>query len=155
MEKRDAGKALFLDGDALADIAEKLNVSVKTVERWSAAGNWAAKRVAHEVFSATIEERIIELIEWNLGVLSRRVKMYANESAETLIDKEEIEALVRLYQVVKTPEQKYNEAIRLTRKALEYIQRENLEAAKPASTALAKMLDDIRQDSKPSFSTDK
>lgn len=148
MDKQQAAKALFLRGDTQQQIADKLDISLSTVEKWSIRGNWSAKRVdTKPIFDMTNREMLLDIIGHNLAVLHRRVLLYQAENADTLISKEEIEALTRMYLAVKGSQTRYSDNVQLIRRSLEYIGRENLDAAKAAIPAFDKLLADLRKES--------
>ena len=44
MDRKDQSKALFLNGETIQAIADRFNISRRTVERWADAGNWREEK---------------------------------------------------------------------------------------------------------------
>jgi transposase-like protein len=44
MDRKDQAKALFLNGETIQAIADRFDISRRTVERWADAGNWREEK---------------------------------------------------------------------------------------------------------------
>ena len=44
MDRKDQAKALFLNGETIQAIADRFNISRRTVERWADGGNWREEK---------------------------------------------------------------------------------------------------------------
>lgn len=146
MDKRTAAKELYMAGETHVGIASKLNVTTRTVENWAAAGKWSEKRVSVDILGETREEQILEIIDYNLSVLRDKVAKHRAEGASKLIEKDEIESLVRLYSTVRGGQSKLNEAVKLMRRALEHIQNIDLAAAKVAAPAFDLLINELARE---------
>ena len=57
--KRDICKTLYLAGETIADISEKIDVSRQTISKWAAKNGWAELRAAKNI---TRKELVLKLL---------------------------------------------------------------------------------------------
>lgn len=124
MEKKVVAKELFLKGDTHSEIAQKLGISARTVADWSQRGAWGKNRAEVGMLEETRTEQILEIIDYQLSVLRAKVAEHKANKTEKLIDREEVAALISMYQTVKGNQQKLTDNIKLLRRVIEYANRE-------------------------------
>ena len=126
----DAAKELFFSGFSQKKIAAIFNVSVQTLTRWKQDGNWDKERAALFNSKQLIENRVLKLIEYQLGVLEEKAEQAESLGELKSVDKGEIDALSKLFAAVKTKEITFAQKVKIITDFIEFISGENTELAK-------------------------
>ncbi|MGA0556539.1 terminase gpP N-terminus-related DNA-binding protein [Larkinella sp. VNQ87] len=147
MNQRDrikqSGKELYMMGLQSQDIARILGVSATTVSTWTSKEGWREERAAKLSQKRTIQDRILDLIDYQLEALNERVLGYrtANPDELPLLDKGEIDALSKMFAVIKGRELQWATVVDIVREFAEHVHRKDADLAK----ALVPYSDDFLQ----------
>ena len=130
MDKKSAAKILYDKGVNNKDIATILKVAAKTVGTWATDGNWKEQKQRKDLFRQTNEERVLELIDFNLYVLTKIKDVNYQKAEETddpkeleklLTNKGDVDALTKLFSNIKGKELDWEKQVDIAREIFEYI----------------------------------
>lgn len=130
MEKREAARLLYMEGEQFAGISKLLNVSDTTLTKWAKDGDWRNKRTMKGLFEQTSVEALKELADYQLQALVNKKNQLLEAGDWELLDKGHFDALSKAFSNIKGPELKWEHAVRVMRRFMEYLQANDLEAAK-------------------------
>jgi len=146
MEKQDAAKALFFEGASQKEIARLLKVAEKTVTKWKVDGDWEKKRTEHTLAQETANDNIWDIIQYQLSALQKKKEAYEQEGKGKLIDKGDIDALQKLYGMVKDKQQTWTSYISIIREFVNYVQTVDLDLAQRIINVSDEFLNQKRKD---------
>ncbi len=126
MEKREAARLLFMEGDSFASIGKLLNVSDTTLTKWAKEGDWKSKRTMKGLFEQTSVEALKELADYQLQALVHKKNTLLDAGQWELLDKGHFDALSKAFSNIKGPELKWEQAVRIMRRFMEYLQENDL-----------------------------
>lgn len=130
MEKKEAARILFMEGESFASIGKLLNVSDTTLTKWAKDGDWKNKRTMKGLFEQTSTEALKELADYQLQALVHKKNQLLDAGDWELLDKGHFDALSKAFSNIKGPELKWEHAVRIMRRFMGYLQANDLEAAK-------------------------
>lgn len=145
MEKKEAARLLYMEGDTFASIAKLLGVSETTLTKWANAGDWKSKRTLKGLFEQTSVEALKELADYQLKALVNKKDELLKEGKWELLDKGHFDALSKAFSNIKGPELKWEQAVRIMRRFMEYLQANDLEAAKRIEEHTNIFINDLRK----------
>ena len=134
MEKRDAARALYLDGWNQADIARALKISEQTVSKWSSDAKWKQLKVSRLLIEDNSVQRLYEIIDYQTTMLKRKKDQWLSEDPEGknihLIERGDIDALQKLFSCIKKEAHNFSAYATVLKELLEFAQAADLELAK-------------------------
>ena len=145
MEKREAARLLFMEGDSFASIGKLLNVSDTTLTKWAKDGDWKNKRTMKGLFEQTSVEALKELADYQLKALVKKKDQLLEAGDWELIDKGHFDALSKAFSNIKGPELKWEQAVRIMRRFMEYLQENDLGMAKAIEEHTNIFINDLRK----------
>ena len=145
MEKKEAARLLFMEGDSLTSIGKLLNVSDTTLTKWQKDGDWKSKRTMKGLFEQTSVEALKELADYQLKALIQLKNKLLEEGEWQLLDKGHFDALSKAFSNVKGPELKWEHAVRIMRRFMEYMQDSDIDLAKRIEQHTDIYLNDLRK----------
>jgi len=134
-----------MEGETLASIGKLLSVSENTMSKWARDGDWSTKRTMKGLFEQTSTEYLQELADYQLRALVEHKRKLEQEGEFTLIDKGHFDALSKAFANIKGPELKWEHAVRIMRRFMEYLQGVDLEAAKTLETHMTIFINELRK----------
>jgi Protein of unknown function (DUF1804) len=145
MEKKEAARLLFMEGYSLTDICKLLQISDTTMTRWCADGDWKTKRTMRGLFEQTSMEAMKELADYQLSALTHKVKALREAGEWELLDKGHFDALSKAFSNIKGPEFKWEHAVRVMRRFVEFLQDKDIELAKQVTEFSDIYLNELRK----------
>lgn len=145
MEKREAARILFMEGDSFAGIGKLLNVSDTTLTKWAKEGDWKSKRTMKGLFEQTSVEALKELADYQLKALVEKKNQLLDAGQWELLDKGHFDALSKAFSNIKGPELKWEQAVRIMRRFMEYLQAADLTMAKTIEEHTNIFINDLRK----------
>lgn len=147
MERRDAARQLYMEGWQQNDIARVLKVTEKTVSGWSTEEGWKDKRIQYDLMEESSTQMVMELIEYQLKALKRRVKAWTDENPEStkLIERGDIDALQKLHTTIKREHMKWSHIVIVCKELLEYVSVSDVELAKSLTEKIDNFLNEKRR----------
>lgn len=147
MEKRDAARQLYMEGWQQNDIARVLKVTEKTVSTWSTDEGWKEKRIQFDLMEENSTQMVMELIEYQLRALKRRVKTWTEEDPEStkLIERGDIDALQKLHTTIRREHMKWSHYVSVCKELLEWVSVVDVELAKQLSDKIDNFLNEKRR----------
>lgn len=155
MEKKEAGKKLYMQGVSQVDIASLLSVDKKTVNLWVKKGNWEDKRIEQDLAKETAQEEIMNLINYQLkviGFIKKRheenlmERMEVKELKALLIERGDIDALQKLFTTIKGKELEWDSIVKVIRGFIEYIETIDIAIAKTVAPLASDYLNERRKE---------
>lgn len=143
-------------GTPQTSIASLLKVSERTVSNWAKNGKWRDKRQDEHQFKETAAERVRQLINHNLEVLSIIARKQREDLSESLsieelqkrlISKGESDGLSKLYAQIKGKEAEWDIVVQNIHEFVEYLEREDLKLAQKVLPYSNEFLNQKRQKS--------
>jgi transcriptional regulatory protein LevR len=149
MDNKEAAKQLYCDGWDQSRIASALGVAQKTITAWKQKGNWDKDRIKATVIAQESTERVWGLIDYQTKALNQQIKNYqeqydANGGVLPLIDKGHLDALQKLFTIVKTKEQKFLDVVKTVTALLEYVQSKDLKLAQASHQYYTNFIEESR-----------
>lgn len=144
MNKREAAKSLYINENLdQKEIARLLGVSPNTVTRWKQEENWGDVDMLR--ISSTM--LILELIAYQTQALKRKKDQWLAENNQTtnLIEKGDIDALQKLHSTVRNDARKFNDYVIVMKEFFEFLQDEDLDAAKKLTPIADMFLNEKRK----------
>lgn len=123
---------MFMAGISGQEIAATLGVSDTTVSSWVVKGEWREERAAGLSQKQTIEQNLLNLIDYQLEALNKQVKTNREGNDVRPLDKSEVDALSKLFATVKGKELSFAQVVTVVREIVQYLTK--------ADPALAKAL---------------
>lgn len=145
MEKKEAARLLFMEGDSLASISKLLGVSDTTLTKWQKEGDWKSKRTMKGLFEQTSVEALKELADYQLQALVHLKNKLMSNGEWELIDKGHFDALSKAFSNIKGPELKWEHAVRIMRRFMEYLQENDIALAKNIEAHTNTYLNELRK----------
>ncbi len=147
MERKDAARQLFMEGWQQKDIARVLKVTEKTVSNWATDEGWRDKRIRLELMEESSVQMVMELIEYQLRALKRRVKAWTDEDPEStkLIERGDIDALQKLHTTIKREHMKWSHYVSVCKELLEWVSVVDVELAKALTDKIDNFLNEKRK----------
>lgn len=147
MKAKDAARQLFMEGWQQCDIARVLKVTEKTVSTWSTDEGWKDKRIQYDLMEESSTQMVMELIEYQLRALKRRVKTWTEEDPEStkLIERGDIDALQKLHTTIKREHMKWSHYVSVCKELLEWVSVMNVELAKALTDKIDNFLNEKRR----------
>lgn len=130
MEKREAARILFMEGVEQKQIAQIINVSENTVSKWANLEGWKDTRMRIEIRDQTSEERVRELIEYQLECLKRIKDKHMEDQSFSLLKAGDIDSLQKLFTTIKRPELKFGDIVKIIREFTDFVSKSDLDLAK-------------------------
>lgn len=134
MENKEAALELYLKDWSLKKISKALDVSESTIIRWKKKEEWEKKKLQQSVLMKDSTDSVWKLIHYQNKAWGAKIKEYelAVENGEPyqVIDKGSLDALQKLYSIVKKNDTDTITVIEITMELLEYIQSEDYKLAK-------------------------
>lgn len=155
MNKHEAAQILYNEGVKQKEIAEILTTTTTTVNRWVAAGQWDKKRAEHSIKKETAEERVWNIINYQLRIIDLMMQKHQEDNIENmeiaelkklLIERGDIDALQKLFTTIKGKELEWSQIVKIVRELLEYIERENNGIAKQVTPLANEFINNKRTD---------
>lgn len=148
MDKKDAAKRLYLDGWTQGRIATTLGVTQTTVTSWKKKHAWDKEKVKKAAIAQASTERVWALIEYQTKALDAQREQNLKTGEEggnfKLIDKGDLDALQKLFSIVKSKEPKWMDTIKIAAQFLEFIQSKDLKLAKKLAPLLTEFIEENR-----------
>lgn len=144
MNKREAAKSLYINENLdQKEIAKLLGVSPNTVTRWKQEDKWGDVDMLRN--SSTM--LILELIAYQTQALKRKKDQWLEEDNQTtnLIEKGDIDALQKLHSTVRNDARKFNDYVIVMKEFFEFLQDEDLDAAKKLTPIADMFLNEKRK----------
>jgi predicted transcriptional regulator len=138
MDASSAAQILYMRGLPQKEIARLLKVSERTISNYAIDGEWKQKRKEENTFKETAAERVRQLINHNLHVLTlisdkQREDLDKNlsidELQKRLISKGEADGLAKLYAQIKGKEAEWDVLVTNIHEFMEFLEREDLKLA--------------------------
>lgn len=145
MEKKEAARLLFMEGYSLVSISKLLGVSDTSLTKWLKEGDWKSKRTMKGLFEQTSVEALKELADYQLQALVHMKNKLVQAGEWELIDKGHFDALSKAFSNIKGPELKWEHAVRLMRRFMEYLQDNDITLAKGIQDHTDIFLNDLRK----------
>ncbi|MFC5408015.1 DUF1804 family protein [Larkinella bovis] len=137
---KQIGKELYMLGKPAQEIARMLDVSTTTVSNWTTKEGWREERASKLSQKKTIQDSLLFLIDYQLEALSEKVRKNREEMDELpLLDKGEIDALSKMFAVIKGKELQWSNVVDVIREFGEAVNRKDPDFAK----ALVPFMDDF------------
>lgn len=135
MEKRDAARAMYMEGFKQVDIARLLRVTENTIRAWREKESWDEKRISFEALKDNSAERIMRLIDYQLRALEKRTESWAADAEELdetprLIERGDIDALQKLWTTIKREQKTWRDYLTTMTEFMEYLSSKDIELAK-------------------------
>lgn len=146
MNKREAAKSLYINENLdQKEIARILSISPNTVTRWKQDDNWGDAQLLRE--NSTLD--ILDLISYQTRTLKKIKERYLNsedyEDKLPLLNKGDIDALQKLHSTVKNDARKFNDYVIVMKEFFEFLQDEDLDAAKKLTPIADMFLNEKRK----------
>lgn len=145
MEKKEAARILFMEGHSITDICKLLTISDTTMTRWCSDGDWKTKRTMRGLFEQTSVEALKEIADYQLKALVHFKNKLLEAGEWELIDKGHFDAISKAFANIKGPEQKWEHAVRLMRRFLEFLENKNNVIAKQVQPHIDAYLNELRK----------
>lgn len=130
MDKQEAALELYLKDWSQARIAQAVNVTESTIVRWKKKDKWDKVKVQKSVLTQSSTDSVWKLIHYQTKALNRKVEEYekAAEQGEgyQLIDRGNLDALQKLFSIVKKKDVAWIDTIEIATELLEFIQAKDL-----------------------------
>jgi predicted transcriptional regulator len=156
METKGAAKILFDQGVKQNEIARILKIAEKTISGWAKVGNWDMKRAEYTLHKETAEEKVWQLINFQLKVISKIRDVHEQtlstpdlgikELKSLLIERGDIDALQKLFTTIKGKELEWTQIVKVVRDLTEYIERVNFKLAKEVIAVAQEFINDRRKE---------
>ncbi|MGE0635997.1 MAG: hypothetical protein AB7G44_03410 [Bacteroidia bacterium] len=146
MNKQAAARDLFNLEWEQKDIAKVLKTTEKTISEWKKKGDWDKKRTEAAIHLATSEEALWELISYQLAVLKRKKDEWLKDEPDStkLIDKGDIDALQKMFSVVKKEQQTWTTYVTVLREFMDKLQSVDSNLAKKLVEPVDNFLNDMK-----------
>lgn len=146
MEKREAARTLYMTGDyTLQDISRLLSISDTTLTKWVKEGDWKTRRTMSGLFEQTSVEALKELADYQLQALVQLKNKLVEEGNWQLLDKGHFDALSKAFSNIKGPELKWEHAVRIMRRFVEFLQDRDLSLAQRVAEHSDLFLNELRK----------
>lgn len=148
MEKREAAKILFMEGDAQGSIAKILGVSEVTLSKWATEGDWKTGRMKRSLFEQTSREQLQQLAEYQLKVLTAQKETLEKEGDLLPLDAKAIRDLISLYDRLVNKGVnaiRWEQAVRIMRWFMEHLQNRDAALAKLALEHADVFINELRK----------
>lgn len=150
MEKRDAAKLLFLEGNITQkEIAKLFKVSENTISRWAKEDLWNAKKLNYDLLTDNSTQHILELIHYQTTTLKKlKDKWLEDQEYEDnlpLISKGDIDALQKLWTTIRKDARKFSDYVSIIKEFFAFLQNHKLSVAKELTDAADIFLNDVRK----------
>lgn len=145
MEKKEAARLLFMEGDSLVSISKLLGVSDTTLTKWLKEGDWKNKRTMRNLFEQTSVEAIKELADYQLQALVHLKNKLMAQGDWELLEKGHFDSISKAFSTIKGPEQKWEHVVRLIRRFLEYMQDNDIALAQSIEPHTVIFLNELRK----------
>lgn len=146
MEKREAARTLYMQGDyTLQDISRLLSISDTTLTKWAKEGDWKTRRTMSGLFEQTSVEALKELADYQLQALVQLKNKMVEEGNWQLLDKGHFDALSKAFSNIKGPELKWEHAVRIMRRFVEFLQDRDLGLAQQVAEYSDLYLNEMRK----------
>ena len=143
MDNKEAAKELFFQGWTQKRIAKALGVTEQTVSAWSNAGYWQKRRTEEALMKETASEGVWAIINHNQAIIQKLMK---NELKDSLVGKGEIDALTKLFSVVKNQQTTWSHYVSICRELVDFIGVSDLELSKRMLEPTDEFLNQKRKD---------
>lgn len=135
-ESKEVARELFLKEIPQKEIARILNVTEPTVSTWVNDNNWKVQRAMLFARQDSRVKILANLIDYQLEALQMRVeenrKQFNNKEADNLqlIDKGEIDALIKMFSAVKGSELSWTKMVDVVRDFMSFLNERSPDLAK-------------------------
>lgn len=149
MDNKEAAKQLYLDGWEQSRIATALGIAQKTISSWKKNNDWDKERIQMSVIAQESAQRVWALIDYQTKALDQQRKRFEDAAQEegtplALIDKGHLDALQKLFSIVKAKETKFLDVIKIAMSLLDFIQSKDLKLAKASHEYFTKFIEENR-----------
>jgi predicted transcriptional regulator len=127
---KQIGKELFMSGIPANEIARILDVSPTTVSNWTTKEGWHEERSGKMAQKKTIQDHLLILIDYQLEALHQVTIECRKEDKLRLIEKGEIDALSKMFSVIKGKELQWSNVVDVIREFAEFVNRKDSDLAK-------------------------
>lgn len=148
MDKKDAAKQLYLESWDQARIAATLGITQNTVSKWKKKHDWDKEKIKKAAIAQESTDRVWAMIDYQTKALEAQKEEFLKKGEEDgtykLIGRGNLDALQKLFSIVKTKETKWLDTIKVASEILEFVQSQNLKLAKSLSPLITEFIEEKR-----------
>ena len=130
LEAKEAAYILFQQGWSQGRIADAVKVTEKTVSNWKTKHNWDKKRTESAMSKESSEQKLWNLIAYQLDALERKKEEWIRDEEYKLIDKGDIDALSKMYSAVKGKQHTWAQIVEIITELVDFCQSKNFKLTK-------------------------
>jgi len=133
VSKKEAAKDLFFLGYKQVHIAQVLRLAEITIHKWAKAGQWKQKRASRELLKENSTMKIMEIIDYQVDALHRKMKRFREEESDEqirLIERGDIDALQKLFTTIRKDALKFSDYATFMKEFFSWLENYDLDAAK-------------------------
>lgn len=145
MDKEQAARSLFLEGWAQNRIAQVIDVTEKTIRTWKKKYAWEKAKIKYTLIEQASTDRLWKLIDYHSKVIEQQIDTNLQEGNLKPVDRGDIDALQKLFSVVKKKDTKWLDIVETIRQFVEYAQETDLEAAQSILPIADKFINEKRK----------
>lgn len=145
MERQQAAFKLYLTGMTHEQIAEVFKLRRNTITAWAAKGEWTRKKAEGRLMEETNQEMMLRLFNNQLKVHDKRLEEARTKGETYLIEKGEIDSLIKLYSGLKKKDFEWSELVKIIRLFLEFVLENDLQTAKKLAPIADMFIHDQRK----------
>lgn len=149
MDNKEAALELYLKDWSQARIAQALGVTEKTIERWKKKDHWDKTKLQQAVLMKDSTNSVWKLINYQNKALSALIdeheKTVEQGGSYKPLDKGDLDALQKLYSIVKKKDTDLLTIIEITTELLEFIQSHDFKLAQKLSMYMTEFINQKRE----------
>lgn len=145
--KKGAAKLMYFEGYTRKQIAALLGISEQTVSKYKKEGKWAEEMKLNNEIELNNELHVKQVLNYQIKTMKAKVEEWEKEGSLNFVEKGEIDALSKLYSIIKKKDVEWTTYIKIIKEFMQYLQQANLKVAKEVLEISNQFLNEVRSNS--------